>query len=164
MKRSIVVVFLLAGCSSGPRQRSVERSPGRPAALEETEQGRYDKPLALVTYETMDNHLGPGTRLSDDEQEVFWGTIRGHDVVWTGTITEIGERRPLAVPVRLRVGRQSGDWDTIVFFSPDFADRLRWYKPGDVITFRGSLERYEKTTEGIQVTVVKGRFAKPETG
>jgi hypothetical protein len=158
VKKLAIVGLLLVSCSSGPRKAtSLESAPERPDPS--GEHGSYRKPLALISYETLNRHLGYESTLTTPEKEAFWKTIHGMDIVWTGIIDEIGEPREMAVPVKFRVGRQSTDWDTIVFFDPEHYQKLKWYRPGDTITFRGSVEKYELTTVGVQITIARGRFA-----
>jgi len=162
VKKLAVFCLLLLSCSTGPRRTSSLETSGPVEPDTSSDHGIYRKPLAMVTYEVINQHLGGSSHLSEVEKLAFWETVRGLDVVWTGIITEIGEPRELAIPVRLRVGRKSVDWDTIVFFDPETYEKLKWYASGDTISFRGSLERYENTTIGVQVTVVRGHFAKME--
>jgi hypothetical protein len=161
VRRFGFVLILAISCSGVPRQRTP--SPAKPdlPPSETPEHGLYDKPLAMMQYEVISRHLGTESTLSEDEKKVFWESIRGHDVVWTGSVFEIGQRHPLAVAVRLQVGRKSPSWDTLVFFNPEHEEKLRGYQKGDAFTFRASLESFERTTLGIQVTLVQGRFAKP---
>lgn len=165
MKNVILVSFLILliiGCSAGRSQRTAREVPPEPPVVEIPEHGLYDRPLALVTYEVINQHLGADSRLTADEKKVFWETIRGRDVVWTGTLVEVGERRPLAVPAKLQVGRKSRSWDTLVFFNPEHEQKLRRQEIGDSFSFRASLESFEQTTLGVQVTVVQGRFPQEE--
>lgn len=163
MKRLILVSILISGCSGVPRQPPAGPALPPPTIVEVPEHGIYDRPLAMITYETINRHLGGASTLSEDEKKVFWDTISGHDVVWTGTLVEVGHRHPLAVPVKLRVGRKSRSWDTLVFFNPEHEEKLNLFRSGDAFTFRGNLESFEETTLGIQVTLVQGRFAEDET-
>lgn len=157
MIRLALVGLLLVSCSSGPRKAtSLESAPERPNPS--GDHGNFRKPLASISYETLNRHLGYESILTTPEKEAFWKTIHGMDVVWTGIIDEIGDPRETTVPVKLRVGRRSTDWDTIVFFNPEHYPKLKWYQPGDTITFRGSIEKYELTSVGVQVSIARGRF------
>jgi hypothetical protein len=116
------------------------------------------KSRTSVSFRTLKDVLGSGSVLSESDRKAAWEDVVGKQVYWNSFIYEVGELYPSTLPVRLRSDLTGDSWDTLAYFDPEFAEAFRRREVGNAVAFTGVLQSYERTSNGIQVTIRRARL------
>ncbi len=153
---ALVAALLSCGASRGPS--SPRGQPASPVLIADGDRGIYEKSRTSVSFRTLRDILGPSSVLSESDRGAAWEDVAGKQVYWSAFIYEIGELYPSTLPVKLRSDLAGTSWDTLAYFDPEFAEALRHREVGNAVAFTGVLQRYERTPDGIQVTIQRVRL------
>jgi len=154
----IMLVVLLLSCGASNRPHSTAGRTASPILISDKQHGVYEKSRTSVSFRTLKDILGPGSVLSESDRKAAWKDVVGKQVYWNSYICEIGELYPSTLPVRLRSDLLGDSWDTLAYFDPEFAEPFRRRQIGNAVAFTGVLQSYERTSDGIYVTIRRARL------